>query len=714
MKQRAWCATALAILTFAARGETEPESAPATSTAPSGEAASPGAAEVASTSHWWSFDETALLNGLGVDSSDGLSGLGIWRTILDLRATGNAQTTKAADYPDDKFYSYLTEQGLTVSNDGWYALDPRLLLGSASVRFGLQQARQDAGDQGTAQNGDITDYYLNMRLLPEKPYNAMLQAAHAEFVTSHAGGGTTASSHTSRGASFFLRESSILREKEIAPYFSATLFAGQEDLNETTTNVGQQFRRDEQRDRIEFDAHNGFETGDLTVNLEQADLDNKIVPQGSFRSRSADVAYSLDFGRDLTKHADTHVNYNERTGNFDTETLDLEGHLIVEHTAFLSSNTYYVFQDVNSLDGSSTAHRANAGVQYMPFLNVSTNLDLFASRVEYDTGTIEGKGTYGGITYNHWLPAGGVLTTSVNAGLQYLDSQLVSSGVPVVDAPYQAPPDLGAGAGFFLTDTDVVTSTIVVVNVRGNGRVPTVLGVDYEVLVEGNRTQIVPLATSAVIQGGDPLEVSYTHLVDPSLRSRTGTQSYYLAADWGWIVVSMTHDVTRQDPLSGQTDTLLSDQDRTALRVDAHRDFGDWIARGNARVARYRDERLNYDEVRLNENLTWRPSYDWQLALDGSQAESRFLDSDRVTRHFDARLGGTWHSRRGWWADGYVTWRTQRDTAMLTETITEGFVRVRRNWPQLYVACSVGVGQRDRGSVQTTYQNLHVDITRTF
>jgi hypothetical protein len=250
--------------------------------------------------------------------------------------------------------------------------------------------------------------------------------------------------------------------------------------------------------------------------------------------------------------------------------------------------------------------------------------------------------------------------------------------------------------------------------VRGGSRLPTELGIDYEVEVEGNRTKILPLVTSAVIQAGDPLEISYQHLTDPSLESRIGTQSYYVSGDWDWIAVALTYDVTRQDPLSGQQQTLLSDQKRTTLRVNLRKDWNEWRARGDVRAARYRDERLNYDEVRLNENLTWQPSYDWQLDLDANQTESRFIDTGRVSRYYDARLGGTWHSRRGWWADGYLSWRTEQDSQMLTETITEGYFRLRRNWPQLTVSCALGLGQRDRGTVQTTYENLQINITRTF
>jgi len=664
--------------------------------------------------HWWSFDTPEFLSGLGVNPDSGLFGLGNWRAFLDLRAIGNAQDTRAPDYPDQKFYSYLTEQGITVRNDGWYLFDPRLLTGSASVRFGLQQARQDAGDQGVATGGDVTDYYVSMTLLPEKAYTGLLQASRSEFVTSHPGGGTTSSTHESRGATLSWRESSILRDKEIAPYFSATLFGGQEDLQETTTNAGQQFRRDEHRDRVQFDAHNGFETADLTVSLAQVDLDNRIFPAGNYRSRSANMDYSLDFGKNLTMHSDTHVNYNDRTGEFGSTMLDLGQHLFFDHTAYLSSSVYYQLQDVDSESGSSTSNRVDAIANYLPFLNVSTSVGAFGSRVDFDTGTVDSEGGSLGATYNHWLPAGGVLSASANGSLQYTDSQLTSSTLPVVDSPYQAPPELGAGAGFLLNESNVVTTTIVVVNVRGGARLPTSLGVDYEVETEGNRTRIVPLATSLVIQGGDPLEISYSYLVDPSLRSRIRNQSYFLSADWDWIAVSLTHDVSRQEPLSGQQETLLSDQDRTTLRVDVRHDWGNWRAIANARAARYRDERLKYDDIRLNENLTWRPSYDWQLNLDASQTQSTFVDSGRISRYYDARLGGTYHSLEGWWTDGYLTWRAQRDTEVVNETITEAFLRVRRDWLQLHLSCSISLGQRERGSVQTTYENLQINITRTF
>jgi hypothetical protein len=450
------------------------------------------------------------------------------------------------------------------------------------------------------------------------------------------------------------------------------------------------------------------------MSFEQVDTDNRIVPNASDLSRNADLAYSWDFGENLNRHGDAHAHYSERDGDSASESLDADLSLMVDHTAFFSTRGYYLYQDLQSSLGDSTAQYASAGLQYLPFLNVTTNFDVSASLTKLETGSLTTEGVDGGVVYDHDLPWSGNLTLTVSGGLQYSHNQLDESAVPVVDAAYRAPPDLGVGAGFLLREVDVVTTSIVIFNVRDGARLPTVEGLDYDVEVEGNRTRIVPLPTSAVIQGGDPLEISYLYLVDPTLESRSTTQSYSVAGDWSWLVVMLTHDISNEDPLSGTETTLLNDRDRTMLQLSMRGDWDEWRARFNARGARYRDDRLNYDELRLTQSLTWRPSYDWQVGLDTGQSESRFLDTGRRSRNFDARLAGTLHSERGWWTDGYLSWRTLQDTETSDETITEAYLRVRRNWPQLTLACSAGVGQRERGPVTTTFENFQLTITRLF
>jgi hypothetical protein len=659
------------------------------------------------------FDEEAVMSALGIESSGGIFRLGRWRSFLDLGVDGNRQSTFGPDY-EQEYYSYITQEGITVRNQGYYLVDPRLLTGDASVRFALTQARQDASSIEYSRDADITDYYVNVTLFAEKPYSANLSAAQAEYVSSQSGGGTTRTETSNNRATLYWRESSILREKEIAPYFSARLMAGSEDIDQTTTNAGRQFRTDEQRDRLQFEARNGFETGDLSISVEQVDVDNREFEEGSFRGRNANMTYSLDFGTNLTRHADTNLHYNDREGGFDTTSLDFDQSLFVEHNAYLSSSLFYIFQGVDTDLSSTRAHRADAGIQYMPFLNVSTEADVFGSHLRIDNGTIDSMGGSVGTTYNHWLPASGNLTFSLNGGSQFADSQLDASTVPVIDESHRAPPQLGAGAGFTLNQSNVVTDSIVVVNVRDGGRLPTIEGIDYIVVVEGSRTEIRPLASSTVIQANDPLEVSYWYLVDADLKSRTDAASMLIGTDWDWISVALQHDLTRQVPLSGQEDTLLTDRDRTVLRMDLRGERGAWQARGGLMANRYRDEQLKYNEVRLNESLWWRPGYRWQIGFDGSQTDARYLESSRRSQTYDSRLSTTLQSDRGWWTDAYLSYRSLHDSDLPTETIIEGFVRVRRNWPQLSMSFAVGAGTRERGPVSTDFQNIQFNLNRTF
>ena len=706
MKRAACCASALAWVSLACHGVAAAADAVATPAA----AAAAGGEQPSR----WTWSGGSLRQALGFGSGAGLFRLGYWQNTVDVGANGNLQSTTSSDYPDADFYSYLLSQGITFRNQGFYVLDPRLLTGDASVRVGFLQSRQDASDLGTSQQGDITDYYLSTTLFGEMPYSANLSLAHAQYTTSQAGGGTTEASNTNQRAVLYWKETSFLRTREIAPYFSASLTASKEDLDETTSNAGQQFRRDESRESLQLEGHNGFETSDLSFSLERLDLDNRAYPLGSYSDQSANVTYSLDFGTNLNLHSDTYLYYEDRTGDFDLTTLDLEQHMFLEHSEYFSSNYYYLYQSTEALIATTTAQRAAAGVQYMPFLNVTTNADVFGSKLDLDTGTIDTAGASGGVSYNHGLPGNGVLTVSANGGMQYSNSQLQASAVPVFDESYQAPPQLGAGAGFTLNHPDVITETIVVVNVRGGGRVRATEGLDYVVDVEGNRTRIVPLPTSAVIQPGDPLEVSYLYVVDPSLESRLDSYSWYVGADWDWISVALTRDVTKQVPLSGQEQTLLSDQDRTVLQVNLVGDLGAWEARGYARASHFRDTRLMYDEIMLNESVWWRPGYSWYAGLDASQSETRYPESGRRSRYFLNRLSAAWRSERGWWADGFVSYRTNEDTDLIGETILEGFVRLRRNWPQFAFSLALGVGQRDSGNVKTVYQNVLLNVTRTF
>jgi hypothetical protein len=233
--------------------------------------------------------------------------------------------------------------------------------------------------------------------------------------------------------------------------------------------------------------------------------------------------------------------------------------------------------------------------------------------------------------------------------------------------------------------------------------------------VVGTVTRVVPLASSAVMQPSDLLQISYVYQVDPDLKSSITSGSLQLVADWQWIAVSYVHDQTTQTPISGNTEsTLLDDQKRDTLRIDLRGNWGAWTARANNTLRLTRDTRVQYDEVRTGVDLSWQPTWVWALNLNASHGDTRFLDTGRTTRTADVRLGGSWTTGSGWWGNGHVEYRTLDDSELLPETLVEGRLQVRRSWPSLDFSLSFGAGERTRGEITTDSADVSVRLSRQF
>jgi hypothetical protein len=677
----------------------------------------PVAAGPAPEDAWWKLDSAALRDAFGIDGWQDVFRFGRWQAAVDLDGYGNYQATDSPDQPDTKNWSRLTGQGVTVRNLGFSILDPRLLIGNATARFGFRQLGQmtDQDDVQRVGDSEVTDYYFDATLLAAKPYNATFMANRSEYVGTQSGGGVTASVTTAQAATFNLREDSLLRDRDLLNFFSASLDARDEHLTQRTRTAGNEFRRDEERRTLALEAHNGFEYGDLNFTLEDLELTNHLAPANDFHAVQANLNHSQDFGGLRNHRSDTRVSYSDRDGAFSVTTLDADQTFSLQHTDILSSSYGYAYSSNENAFARATSQFLTAGVGYLPFLNLSTGLQFFANQQSYHPGTIEGYGTYADVTYSHGIPGSGNLSVNLGGGYSVNDSQLPSGLVPVIDEAYQAPPEFGAGAGVELRNPDVVAESIVVVVVRDGSRLPTAEGIDYVIDVVGAVTRVVPLASSAVMLPGDPLQISYVYQVDPDLKSSVTSGSLQLVADWRWIAVTYSHDQTIQTPLSGDTEsTLLGDQKRDTLRVDLRGDWGAWSARANSGLRRTRDTRVQYDEVRTGADFSWQPTWVWALNLNVSHGDTRFLDTGRTTRTSDVRLGGSWTTGSGWWGNGHVGYRTLDDSELLPETLVEARVQIRRSWPSLDLSVSCGVGERTRGEITTDSADVSARVSRQF
>ncbi len=694
-----------------ASGPVEPApAAPADSTAQGVSASNPGAAL-----RWWSPENLLPLGDLGVESWADIPRLGTWAGSLDMSMDRNEQRTRAQDNTEFRSAGGLTTEGLTVRNQGFSLVDPRLLTGNAALRFALQQSHQEAGGLQTGQHGRLTGYNLDATLLGEQPYTTSLFANRSQSITTQVSGSSTRTENENRGLIFRWREHSVLRDREILPYFSATVQAREDHTQAVTTLADRVFRLDEQRSLIGIDGHNGSETADLNFRLEETSLENRMYPAGSYEGRIADLAYSRDFGPNRNRRWDSRLDYSSRNGASTMSIFNLDERLTIEHYQNLSTGYNYDFMQQVTDFGTATVQSAGMQLQHRLYNNLTSSLGVSSTQQALPNGNIDSKSGQAWFSYLHAIPWSGQLSAGLGGSLQVTDSQLQSSQIPVINAPYLAPAALGAGASILLNESFVVPGSILVVDVRGGARLPTSEGIDYLVVVEGNRTRILPQPTSLVILPGDPLEVSYFYNLSPSLKFQTKSRSFTLAADWRWIGVSVAHDESLQTPLSEGDSRFLTNRRVDTARVDL-RGYWDTVqARGDGTVTRYNYTQLVYDEVRFGQHVTYSPREDLLLSLSANQSHADYqFPQQRQTEGSTVRLDADWVSRSGWLTTAYVSRRVLRDTQMPTDTVTEAAVRLQRRWARLSVSGAFTLAERTRDALQTTAASFHLSAIRDF
>ena len=214
------------------------------------------------------------------------------------------------------------------------------------------------------------------------------------------------------------------------------------------------------------------------------------------------------------------------------DTLEVNEFLTIDHNADLSSNYNYQLTRQSAEVGNATTQSLGAQYNEQVFRNLSLTEGLTAIYSSLPGGTISSAGVSGSFNYGHVVPWEGQLNLSGGGGYLVTSTEVPAAWSPWWMRPTSVPPNIGAGATIPLRDRNIVTASIVVVVLKNGVRVTAVLDVDYTVQVDGDRTSLVPLATSALMQPGDPLNVSYVYQVAPSSKFQTTSGSASFGIDW--------------------------------------------------------------------------------------------------------------------------------------------------------------------------------------
>jgi len=638
---------------------------------------------------------------------------GSWNGQVETGYQSDHDTSRFEGQSTSRFNYARSYENATLRNSGFTLVDPSVMTGNVSLSVGRFQDHSDSDGEHGSDHGNLLGYGIDTVFLGGSPYAISAYANRNQSFAAQSFGRTDMTVED-EGAVFRLGESGLQRDYGL-PYFSSNLRLEQQHVQETTDSIiGQSFHLDQVRRLLTYDGHNGFQTSDLYWNYSLDRNDDQSSARNSSTTQTGSVSYSRDLGEARNRRWDSNFSWLRRSASQDYNTYLLKEKLHIDHRSDLSSDYFYNADRMATALGATTTQSGGIGLTHRLYNNLTSSLQASAQRERLPSGIIDNRAGNLQLSYQRSLPWSGLLTGHLSGGRQWSDNRLNSSFIGILDEAHGAPTPLGAGGGFTLGQPFVSAASISVVDTRGGARLATQAGIDYEVLADGQQTRIVPLLTSAVIQAGDPLLVSYTYQIDPSIKYRTTPSSAGIGADWGWISAAFSHDQSEQTLESGQQSQFLNSFRTDIATLDLRGTWTRWQAQAGGGYQRYDSTLMSYTQRRLYEYASYRPTYtttasltsnwtvtDYQLPVRRSDASSVRLAVDRIMPE-------------GWTANAMLSRRVFKDTLVPTEIVDEASIGGKFQYGELTLLTSLSGGTLERGPTRTVNWRAQLSAVRDF
>ena len=586
-----------------------------------------------------------------------------------------------------KYETILFQERVGLRNVGAFIVDPRFLTLNLGGSFGLSQEEGLSVSDSPLRvgNGTLYDYAFDGLLLSDSEYPVTLFAVRNQNILTQGFGGQSDVTYQSEGGTVELREGSILKDYGLLN-LSSFLDVHREYLKEDSEVFGSPFRQDQTRNIVRYTAHKGGETSDLDLRYEFNDVNDDVNPTNVFDSHTVRLGHSVDFGPTLNRRLDSIVYYFTRDGSAGGSYLSLDEGLRLDHQRDLSTDYRYNFTRSDSDAGLTTTNAATVGLLYRLYQQLLTTAGARGMRQEFPTGDETIGSAQTGLDYYRPLAWSGQLYAGTSAGYQVNDNNFTSSEIEVVDEPHTAPPVLGAGAGFTLDNAFVVTDTIVMVDVRGGARLPTTLGVDYALSPQGSLTKIIPLPGSPVIRPGDPLEVSYTYAVDPSVTFSTTTVTARTGVDFAWVAASYEHLFSDQGRLAGTaTPGFLINQNLDRFTFELRHQWNAVYVRSALAYEILRSTIVDSNAWRFGQQLSYQARVDLSAQITGEEYLVDYPGQGRQSNSYLVRGSVDWVAPIGLSMSTFTGYREFHDTAVPSDEIVDAGVRARWTFQNLEI-----------------------------
>ena len=615
-------------------------------------------------------------------------GLGRWQGESTFFLDWENQDDKRSQ---TKYETILFQERVGLRNVGAFIVDPRFLTLNLGGSFGLSQEDGIAVTNNSLRvgNGTLSDYAFEGLFLSDKPSPVTLFANRSQNTLSQGFGGRSDVTFESRGATFELREDSFLKDYGILN-FSSLLDVHQEFLKEDSAVFGSPFLRDESRNIVRYHAQKGGETSDFDLRYELNDVTDPLNPTNVFDSNTVRALHSIDFGPTLNRRLDSIFYYFDRTGSAPGSYLSIDEGLHLDHSSNFATDYRYNFSQSDLDAGVTTTNAASIGLLHQLYRLLTSTLVARGTRQDLPTGAKTIYGGYAGLDYRRSLPWNGQFFLNTSGGYQVDDNNFTASSVDIVDEPHTAPPVFGAGAGFTLNNSFVQTDTIVMVDVRGGSRLPTVLNVDYVLSQQGSLTEIIPLIGSAVIQPNDPLEVSYTYAVAPSLKYSTTTLGGRLGVDFPWVAASYEHALSDQTRLAGTpAPQFLINQNVDRFEFELRGQWNELRAQSTVAYEIENSTIVDFNAWRFGQLLSYQPRSDLIAQISGDQYFVDYPGQTRRSTSYLTRGSIDWFTPVGLSVSTFAGYREFHDTSVPSDELVDCGVRVRWTYQNLEVSPSL-------------------------
>ena len=613
-------------------------------------------------------------------------GLGRWQGETTFFLDWENQDDKSSQ---TRYETILFQERLGLRNVGAFIVDPRFLTLNLGGSFGLSQEEPIAVTDNTLRvgNGTLYDYAFDGLFLSDRACPVTLFANRNQNTLSQGFGGRSDVTFESRGGIAELREENFLADYGFLN-FSSLLDVHQEVLKEDSAVFGSPFRRDETRNIVRYRGHKGGETSDADLLYEFNDVSDPLNPTNVFDSHTVRASHSMDFGPTLNRRLDSVFYYFMRTGNSPGSYLSVDEGLHLDHHSDLATDYRYNFSQSDSDAGVTTTNTANIGLLHRLYRLLTTTLNARAMRQDFPTGDKTIYAGQAGLDYSRSLPWSGQFYVATSAGYQVDDNNFTSSSITVDDEPHTVPPVFGAGAGFTLNNPFVLTETISIVDVtRARTTVPTS---DYSVIQEGSLSKIIPVATPAVIQPNDLLEVSYQYGVDPSLQYSTITSDAKVGVDFPWVAAYYEHVLSDQARLAGTpSPQFLINQNLDRFEFELRGQWNEVRAQSTVAYEILRSTIVDSNAWRFGQLLSYQPRPDLVAQISGDQFLVDYPEENRQSNSYLVRGTVDWFTPVGLSLSTFTGYREFHDTQIPSDEIIDFGVRAHWTYRNLDVSPSL-------------------------